>query len=230
MSLWVFPYLEKPAAENMSLDSMMLEIGQESDVSFRSYGWSEPSYTFGYPQKLSEVTANTSGAAKAIIRRPTGGGIVCHFNDWTYALAMGSQVLVAKQKPIEIVGWVHQLLANALIHMGIGAQCFDPPQSFEYPKACFEYPSPFDVVRTNDLSKIAGVALKRTKRGLIMQGSLDRSMLPEIDYNKLGDTFAGLIAQELNLIIQQKDQTLLEIDPFLKLVDQFRSKHWNHKR
>lgn len=84
---WLFLESGKgEAAFNMAMDEALLEaLPRLRAPVFRSYGWSQPAATFGYFQKFSEVECATM--LRPLIRRPTGGGLVPHDNDWTYSVA-----------------------------------------------------------------------------------------------------------------------------------------------
>src|SRR5258708_26441834 len=73
-------------AFNMAMDEALLEamprLGQPI---LRFYSWSEPAASFGYFQKFREVERLT--LLRPLVRRPTGGGIVPHMEDWTYSAA-----------------------------------------------------------------------------------------------------------------------------------------------
>src|SRR5688500_8962107 len=73
------------SAWNMALDEALLtSAAQLQSPVLRFYGWTEPAATFGYFQKYSEVENWSS--LRPLIRRPTGGGLVPHYKDWTYSL------------------------------------------------------------------------------------------------------------------------------------------------
>lgn len=160
------------AAENMALDMSMLADNTNRELLFRSYNWSEPTATFGYNQSLSAVKLQTSkfGAAISLQRRPTGGGIVDHRNDWTYALAIPASHAMAKVKPLDLYHIVHQALARSLREVGIDA-AVAADAGCKAGLTCFVKPMRYDVVDGTGL-KLAGAALKRTRDGVLLQGSV----------------------------------------------------------
>ena len=92
------------AVTNMAIDAALLANMPVGFAAFRHYGWREPAVTFGYTQEHHKVVSELeSGNAPielaqtsaTLTRRMTGGGIVDHRNDWTYALILNSFVSAA---------------------------------------------------------------------------------------------------------------------------------------
>ncbi len=85
MDLEILPVRRGGAAENMALDFLLLQRYPRPAVPrFRHYDWRGPAFTFGYAQKIAWVRgALPPGEPVDLCRRPTGGGIVDHRDDWT---------------------------------------------------------------------------------------------------------------------------------------------------
>ena len=110
------------AAFNMALDEALLEaMPRLQQPILRFYGWTEPAATFGYFQKFSDVEQATS--LRPLIRRPTGGGIVPHYADWTYSAAFPPghewHSLKAEESYRRIHDWLRLAFAE-LAHVGHG--------------------------------------------------------------------------------------------------------------
>ena len=73
----------------------------------------------------------------------------------------------------------------------------DPNCSDNRPTVCFEKPELFDVINASTGAKIAGAAQKRSKRGLLFQGSIWRPTVGEIDWMEFETTFVEKIAELL---------------------------------
>src|SRR5437870_1278746 len=72
-------------AFNMALDEALLEaMPRLGKPVLRFYSWTEPAASFGYFQKFRDVEQLT--LLRPLVRRPTGGGLVPHADDWTYSL------------------------------------------------------------------------------------------------------------------------------------------------
>ena len=130
MKLHVLPVRTGAAAENMALDFLLLQRYPEEEAPrFRHYEWRRPAFTFGYSQKIEFVRANLPSFAKAsegtaagenfdLCRRPTGGGIVDHRNDWTYTLVLPRGHPLYDERAAQSYRIVHECLAAALGALG----------------------------------------------------------------------------------------------------------------
>lgn len=174
----------------------------------RFYNWDEPSLTFGYSQRHVDVTAFAHSHLKvapgtAMIRRPSGGGIVDHRNDLTYAFALPAEDPSYRTTSQRFYCLLHQALSDALERLSCPsalAPCDPlPPQmgspSPGIPAACFAgHPAPSDVLNPHSGVKIAGAALRRNPDGILAQGSLDRRQLPpELSAADLQPVFAATL-------------------------------------
>lgn len=167
--LWyLFDSGENEPEENMLIDRILLEnaptIGHPL---LRLYGWKRPAGTFGIFQKLEEIEKLTS--IRPLIQRPTGGGFVPHISDWTYSLLFPPDHYWYRLKAVEGYRRLHQWLSEAFKLLGIHTEL--APQTVRpAPGQCFAGYEKYDLLR-NGL-KIAGAAQRRTKHGLLVQGSV----------------------------------------------------------
>lgn len=204
-SLNVLPHRRAGCTANMVLDWQMLEAFPEALAQtprLRHYDWEEPSLTFGYSQRLIEVEARAAilGGPLALCRRPTGGGVVDHRNDWTYALVIPARHPLCRAQPLDSYRNVHEALREAIAEQRVSARILPPEESVsQSPAACFEAPSAYDVVAEAGPVKIAGAAQKRSRHGLLMQGSIERSTLPDrFDWEAFGEAFARNLANRMS--------------------------------
>ncbi len=155
-------------AYNMAVDEALLEaapaLGQPV---LRFYGWTEPAATFGYFQKISEIERVTR--LRPLVRRPTGGGLVPHDADWTYSLAFPPVHAWHALRATESYERVHQWLRAAFARLGVAAE-LAPCCRKEIPGQCFAGHEKSDLLWHG--RKIAGAAQRRTKTGLLIQGSV----------------------------------------------------------
>ena len=157
-----------PSAENMAWDEALLSSSQQlGQPVLRFYGWREPAATFGYFQKYSEVESMT--ALRPLIRRCTGGGLVPHDADWTYSLAFPPGDPWYELRATESYRRVHDWIRMAFERLGAAAE-LSPCCRKEAPGQCFIGAEQFDVLL--DGQKIAGAAQRRTRDGLLIQGSI----------------------------------------------------------
>ncbi len=156
------------AAFNMALDAALLEAAPAlGRPVLRFYSWTERAATFGYFQKYADVERMT--LLRALVRRPTGGGLVPHDADWTYSLiippAHGWYALTA----MESYRRVHEWIQAAFLSLGV-TTILAPCCRKALPGQCFAGHEKSDVLWRG--RKIAGAAQRRTRTGLLIQGSV----------------------------------------------------------
>lgn len=169
MERWVFiDDGRRPPVLNMALDEALMErAGLGDGPVFRWYGWQTAAATFGYFQPRSEVEGWTR--LRPLLRRPTGGGLVPHLADWTYAWVVPAGHPWHALRAVESYERMHGWIARALCAVGIQAtvaQCCEPSG----PGRCFEGWEKFDVLCGG--RKLAGAAQRRTRSSLLIQGSI----------------------------------------------------------
>jgi lipoate-protein ligase A len=165
------------AAMNMAIDEALLEKIVVPTIRF--YRWHSPALSFGYFGKFSDVAIYA--AERDLVRRWTGGGIVFHGEDLTYSILIPARDSVFNESSIAIYEKIHRSLADALNGAGeraVVAGGVDPGgialSKREAVRAsgynCFANPVRADLMI--DDRKIAGAAQRRTRRGLLQQGSI----------------------------------------------------------
>ena len=162
------------AAFNMALDEALLAaMPRLQQPVLRCYGWTEPAATFGYFQKFSEVAATTK--LRPLIRRPTGGGIVPHDADWTYAVVFPAghewHLLKAEESYRRIHNWLRLAFTELKIETELAPCC-----KKTLPGQCFAGHEKSDLLWRG--KKIAGAAQRRNKLGLLIQGSVQPPPVP----------------------------------------------------
>ena len=156
------------AAENMAWDAALLEAAPQLGAPvLRFYGWTEPAATFGYFQHFADIERLTT--LRPLIRRPTGGGLVPHDRDWTYSLAFPPADPWYALKAVESYRRVHEWVQSAFAVCRVSTE-LSPSAVKETPGQCFIGAEQFDVLL--DAKKIAGAAQRRTRDGLLIQGSI----------------------------------------------------------
>ena len=155
-------------AENMAWDEVLLETaGQLGGPVLRTYGWREPAATFGYFQRWREIATLTN--LRPLIRRPTGGGLVRHENDWTYALVLPAGHPWHRLRAVASYERLHTWLQRALARLDVVTRLAPAPQ-LDGPGQCFIGAERHDLLHAG--RKLAGAAQRRTRRGLLIQGSV----------------------------------------------------------
>ena len=160
----------RSAALNMAIDEALLKIASRPTIRF--YRWDHPATSFGYFGKFSEA----EHAGRDTVRRWTGGGVVHHGNDLTYCLVIPVADVAFGASAMEIYEKVHCALRDTLIELGQHAVVADYGTNISDQGECFANPVRADVMLNG--RKIAGAAQRRTKRGLLQQGSIQAIDLP----------------------------------------------------
>src|SRR6266404_2321327 len=210
------------AAMNMAIDEALLE--HATLPSIRLYKWHSPALSFGYFGKLADVA--DYAFERDLVRRWTGGGIVLHGDDLTYSIIVPRDDPVFAGSSRSIYENVHRALCEALSVIGknadllaVAAVCdrrtiqgrsilsweitgreINATVTDRRYNDCFANPVRADVMMNG--RKVAGAAQRRTRAGLLHQGSIQ-----QID---LGKDFTERFAQELSVkwTARNLDQTI----------------------
>jgi lipoate-protein ligase A len=155
-------------AFNMALDEALLEAAPRlGRPVLRFYGWTEPAASFGYFQRYADIERLTR--LRPLVRRPTGGGLVPHEADWTYSLAFppadGWYGLSATDSYRRVHEWIRTAFARLNLATELAPAC-----SKTLPGQCFQGHEKFDLLWRG--RKIAGAAQRRTRDGLLIEGSV----------------------------------------------------------
>jgi lipoate-protein ligase A len=167
----------RPASFNMAADETLLEQIGDAAV-LRIYRWSRPALSLGFFTVFDQVrTPREPREPREWVRRWTGGGIVEHGADFTYSLAVPRRELAALGAGGRSYERIHQALSRALAGAGFAAISAGEAGGEQragfrsVPAAhCFEHPVAHDLMIGG--RKIAGAAQRRTRRGLLHQGSV----------------------------------------------------------
>jgi len=216
------------AAMNMAIDEVLLETAAVPTI--RSYHWGSPALSFGYFGKVSDVAIYA--AERDLVRRWTGGGIVFHGDDLTYSIVIPANDPVFDESSIAIYEKVHRALCQALNKIGtqaIVARGVDPGEITLSNHAairasgysCFAKPVRADVMING--RKVAGAAQRRTRRGLLQQGSIQGT----ITNTDLAEKFTQALSTncreiEINEEVFQRARELAQ--------RKYGSDSWLHKR
>ena len=187
----------RTAAMNMAIDESLLENAK--GPSLRLYRWDHGALSFGYFGKFADVEAHAR--ERDLVRRWTGGGIVFHGDDLTYSIVIPAPDSAFAHSTMSIYEKVHEALREALGATGQHAElatvaAVDDRRSQidstlierRYNQnECFANPVRADVLFNG--KKVAGAAQRKTRAGLLQQGSIQR-----VD---LAEDFAGRFAAQL---------------------------------
>jgi lipoyl(octanoyl) transferase len=173
----------RSAALNMATDEALLETAVVPSIRF--YEWDQPALSFGYFGKFEDVASYR----RDTVRRWTGGGIVFHGEDLTYSLVIPASTPAFEESSMSIYQKVHRALAAALAANGhVSELATDAAPKIS--ESCFANPVRADVLSNG--RKIAGAAQRRTRRGLLQQGSIQNAEFG----SRLTDLFAKALCRE----------------------------------
>ena len=175
------------AALNMALDEVLL--GRATGPVLRVYRWVRPAVSFGYFGKVAGVEAAWPG--REMVRRWTGGGTVPHGADVTYTLLVPRGCAFFRLGAEEAYRTIHERIAALLAEEGSVVRVA-AAASAKVSDACFENPARYDLLA--DGGKIAGAAQRRTRAGLLHQGSIQ---VPTDFGTRLAKAFARRVCGRL---------------------------------
>ena len=231
------------AALNMAIDEALLETAVVPTIRF--YRWRSPALSFGYFGKFSDVAIHAGD--RDLVRRWTGGGIVFHGDDLTYSIVIPASDPVFDQSSIVIYEKIHRVLREALAAGGQDAELASvaaPSERWKSSKGdlhiaqrqtgdrrsseaaicdsgykCFANAVRADVMI--DGRKIAGAAHRRTRRGLLQQGSIQgfamKTDLAEKFVQALSDNCSGFeINEELLRLAKELAQQKYGTESWLR--------------
>lgn len=236
MTLDLLPLRVAGAAENMAADFLLLKRSPHARARFRHYGWRAPAFTFGYSQKIADVRAQLPpGGPFELCRRATGGGLVDHRDDWTYALVVPRGHALEEMRATQSYRLVHEALAAALVAQGVPARLQPAPETPApggHPAGvCFQRAEVFDVCHTGTGEKLAGAAQKRAKQGMLFQGSIWKPFAGPLDWEKFGDDFAARLATMLGVTAAPAPwPDEVGDDELTTLAEHYASPEWNEAR
>lgn len=171
----------------MACDEALLQVADLPVL--RIFRWESPWISIGYFVPFAE--AQSLRPELPVCRRWTGGGIVIHDGDLTFSLVIPSREPLASLRPVESYRKIHETIVRVMTACGTEASLADGRSPSD--GQCFAAPVIHDVVA--DGRKIAGGAQRRTRRGLLHQGSIQNAELGTDFTRKLGEAFAEEIIE-----------------------------------
>lgn len=211
LQLWEDASPRTPAGQ-MACDEVLLHRGEISVL--RVYRWAAPALTFGYAQRLAAV--EPLARKLPLMRRWSGGGMVFHGSDVTLALAIPASEAASSGSPQDLYSAIHEALLPA-IQKSLPDARLVLPEECRCGPVCFESPVAFDIIA--GASKICGGALRRSKAGVLYQGSLQ---LPGADPAELANSLAAKVsgfekAASLEPIIENLSSSKYETPAWLAM-------------
>jgi len=223
----------RSAAVNMAIDEALLETAKVPSIRF--YRWNSPALSFGYFGKFADV-ANYA-PRRDLVRRWTGGGIVFHGDDLTYSIVIPANDPAFSESSMLIYEKIHCALRSALLANGERAELAPVAGVVDARAAiidrgysCFANPVRADVMVNG--RKVAGAAQRRTRGGLLHQGSIQlatgwvrvAATTGDVD---LGNGLAERFAKELSEGRNEKSLSNTLVERAEKIAEQkYNTQNW----
>lgn len=233
---------------NMALDeALMRTIGEGGAVRF--YSWEPPALSLGYFQSASDFDLDElASRGTIVVRRPTGGGAIYHYNELTFAVIAGPGRSSALGPEIESrYARIHGAIIDALRQFGVDSEMrggdLDPPFSPSDHRLCFNRTIGCDIVAGG--RKLVGSAQRKTPRGFLQHGSIplrENPMSPgaawvnafsesEVGYESLAEALARSFGKMLDTRLVPSEVSREEEDGARALVrDKYSTEDWNLRR
>ncbi|MFQ6042876.1 MAG: biotin/lipoate A/B protein ligase family protein, partial [Candidatus Poribacteria bacterium] len=170
------------AAMNMAIDeALMLRQMEDALPTLRFYGWTRPSFSFGYFQKIAEEINLPKCRELGIdlVRRPTGGGTVIHGWDLTYSVAVPLDNPLIPKDTLESYRLISECIIAGLRQLDIKAEHYSERSIGDETlrNICLTNPTKYDVLI--DSRKVAGAAQRRKQGVMLHQGYIALDMPPD---------------------------------------------------
>lgn len=178
------------AEENMSIDAQLLQdLDPNGEAILHLYDWELPSATYGHFIDPNQFFTPVATKKIDLAKRPTGGGVIFHTCDFAFSFLIPAWHPKCSQKTLDNYALVNRAVIQAIdIWMGGGDALELLSSGFERSKEtiarfCMARPTKYDVVFRG--RKVGGAAQRRTKRGLLHQGTIalglpDSKLLREV--------------------------------------------------
>jgi lipoate-protein ligase A len=213
---------------NMALDEVLLQsAGKLGKPLIRIYEWDCLSVSIGYVQRYDAAPFDRY----TVVRRPTGGGVVYHDHDLTYTAVVPADDPICGLNRIDSYHVFHQAILETLKSFGLDGK-LSPDECGAVDRAtmqCFTTPTRYDVIAAG--KKYAGAAQRRTRDGILHQGSISLEALEcgrELLIKKLLPAFEKQF--NMNFIDFTPNPALLEKAAELRRT-KYATEDWNkHKK
>jgi len=219
VDIWRFlPYGKLTAIENMAIDEAVFRESQRHDSppTLRFYGWETPCVSMGYFQDaVKEVDIDACRQYHYdVVRRPSGGKAVFHYNDLTYAVVAKTTYPPFTDDILGTYRVISQCIVNGLNKINIEAHMAEKtrPVSVDALETfCFSVPSRYELLVCG--KKICGSAQVRSHGSFLQHGSLmmdfdpvktQAVLLPHRDQARQ----IAVLAQYATSIMDQKQEAI----------------------
>lgn len=176
MQVRLLPAANWDGAANMAADEVMLEVAIAGTASFRLYTWNVPTVSLGYFQPARERESQANLSSLPFVRRSSGGAMLIHHHELTYALALPAGP-DWQPRGRSWICQMHEAIAHALQSRRVDARLVDCDEERKLGQTfCFLHQTPGDLLIEGH--KVAGSAQRKSRGALLQHGGmlLRRSM------------------------------------------------------
>ena len=217
-----------PPAFNMAADeALLLGAPDRRRPLLRLYAWDRPAVSIGYIQRLDAAPPGF-----AVVRRPTGGGVVYHDHDVTYTAVFPPDHSLNQLDRLKSYDDLNRAVQNGLQRLDLDARLSDaliPRAVDRLTMVCFQHPTRYDILLNG--RKVGGSAQRRVREGLLHQGSLHFGGPLPVPRNRLADALLDGFRDTLHVTFTPftPDHTLLQRIAELEH-DKYDNQDWNARR
>jgi hypothetical protein len=179
------------AYQNMALDQYLLRLCEQGHGHgfLRCYGWQQPALSLGHSEPVNVIDLDRArDDGVQVVRRPTGGRVVLHGDDLTYAIVLPKREAYSLAETYRAIS---MCIIKGLKAMGLSLSLERglAHSSGRAGRPCFGSVSRYEV--TCGGRKVVGSAQRVGERAVLQQGSIPigRGYLGVADY--IGGSAAG---------------------------------------
>ena len=165
---------------NMATDEQLVRsvAAGASPPTLRVFGWEPPAVSFGYAQKIGKEVdmGEASRRGVDIVRRPTGGRAVLHWNELTYSVVCLTDHPILGGNISAVYRAISECLVAGLRTLGVDAH-LEPghapvpsPRGKDITSPCFSSTSQYEITLCG--KKLVGSSQRRIGETVLQHGSL----------------------------------------------------------
>jgi len=159
---------------NMEFDIHLFYLVKNKKINniFRIYRWKNHSITYGKFQDIKKIL-NINACKKdkiEIVKRPTGGRAILHYNDITFTIIFSNTTISPFNFKNSFL-FVSDLINNFFSEIGINSNIKSRSEKYYEKGLCFQSITQYELVDENN-NKLIGIAQYFTDKAVLIQGSI----------------------------------------------------------
>ena len=165
----LYPFRTAPGLEQMARDEAMLGRAADGVAALRCYAWSSPTVSLGYFQPAAERLGSPRESLPWV-RRATGGAMLVHHHELTYAFALPA----GREWQPPGTPWIcraHYAVRDELRALGVETRAVLCGEEVKLgPALCFSHQTAGDLLCGG--RKVAGSAQRKSRGALLQHGGI----------------------------------------------------------